>query len=56
MVVVVGVGMFGMCVVIMLLSVGIIDVCIYEKVDDVGGMWCDNIYLGLICDVLFWFY
>lgn len=27
-----------------------------EKVDDVGGIWCDNIYFGCVCDILLYLY
>lgn len=46
----------GMFVYIKLCEVGIIDVILIEKVDCVGGIWWENIYSGIVCDILVFYY
>lgn len=37
-------------------KVGIIIFKIFEKLDNVGGIWYDNIYFSCGCDILFILY
>lgn len=53
---IIGVGVMGMFVYIKLCEVGIIDFMLIEKVDKVGGIWCENIYFGIVCDIFVLYY
>lgn len=46
-----GAGASGLLAAIKLREMGISDVVIFEKADDLGGTWRDNHYPGLACDV-----
>jgi cation diffusion facilitator CzcD-associated flavoprotein CzcO len=48
---VIGAGASGIATAIKLRDVGIDDIVIFEKADELGGTWRDNHYPGLICDV-----
>jgi cation diffusion facilitator CzcD-associated flavoprotein CzcO len=48
---IVGAGFGGIGLAIRLKEAGIRDITILEKADDVGGVWRDNTYPGLTCDV-----
>jgi cation diffusion facilitator CzcD-associated flavoprotein CzcO len=48
---IIGAGMSGICTAAKLRAVGIDDIVIYEKADQVGGTWRANTYPGLNCDV-----
>jgi cation diffusion facilitator CzcD-associated flavoprotein CzcO len=48
---VIGAGFSGLCMAIRLKGSGIDDFAVYEKADDVGGVWRDNVYPGAGCDV-----
>ncbi|GAA2975101.1 NAD(P)/FAD-dependent oxidoreductase [Streptomyces enissocaesilis] len=48
---VIGAGVSGLCMGLKLKAAGIEDFVIYEKADDIGGVWRDNTYPGLSCDV-----
>src|SRR6266568_5874720 len=48
---VIGAGFSGLCMAIRLKGAGIDDFAVYEKADDVGGVWRDNVYPGAGCDV-----
>lgn len=48
---IVGAGFGGLGLAIRLLQDGCSDFQIFEKSDDVGGVWRDNIYPGAACDV-----
>jgi cation diffusion facilitator CzcD-associated flavoprotein CzcO len=48
---VVGAGMSGLLIAIKLLQSGRSNLVIFEKADEVGGTWRDNVYPGLKCDV-----
>jgi cation diffusion facilitator CzcD-associated flavoprotein CzcO len=48
---VIGAGFSGLCMAIRLKEAGIDDFAVYEKADDVGGVWRDNVYPGAGCDV-----
>lgn len=50
-VVVIGAGFGGLGVAHALRSVGITDVVVLERADDVGGVWRENTYPGAACDV-----
>ena len=47
-----GAGASGLCLGVKLREAGIRDFTIFEKSDDVGGTWHDNVYPGACCDVL----
>ncbi len=53
---IIGAGMSGIAMAVALLKDGFADVTLYEKADDIGGTWRDNIYPGLACDVPSRFY
>ncbi|WP_167479612.1 flavin-containing monooxygenase [Nocardia arthritidis] len=53
---VIGAGMSGLCMAITLRQAGIRDITIYEKANEVGGTWRDNVYPGLTCDIPSHFY
>ena len=48
---VIGAGMSGMLMAIQLLKSGRSNIVIYEKAEQIGGTWRDNVYPGLKCDV-----
>ncbi len=48
---VIGAGFSGIGAAIRLRQRGIHDVTIFEKADDLGGTWRDNIYPGVGCDI-----
>src|SRR5580704_6045993 len=48
---VIGAGMAGILSAIKLAEAGTSDVTVYEKADRVGGIWRENTYPGLSCDV-----
>lgn len=48
---IIGAGASGIAAAIKLRSVGIDDVVLFEKAEDLGGTWRDNTYPGLHCDV-----
>ena len=50
-VVVIGAGFGGLGVAHALRQVGVTDVTILERADEVGGVWRDNTYPGAACDV-----
>lgn len=50
-VVVIGAGFSGLCMGISLKKAGIHDFVILEKADEVGGVWRENTYPGLRCDI-----
>jgi len=50
-VVVIGAGFGGLGVAQALRRVGVHDITILERADDVGGVWRDNTYPGAACDV-----
>ncbi|MFE5329043.1 flavin-containing monooxygenase [Embleya sp. NPDC056575] len=49
--VIIGAGFAGICMAIRLRRAGIEDFTVYEKADDVGGVWRDNTYPGAGCDI-----
>lgn len=55
-VLIVGVGFFGIGVVIKFDWVGFSDYFVVEVGDGVGGIWYWNIYFGIVVDILFFFY
>lgn len=48
---IIGAGASGIGAAIKLQQIGIDDIVLFEKADDVGGTWRDNTYPGLQCDV-----
>jgi cation diffusion facilitator CzcD-associated flavoprotein CzcO len=50
-IVIIGAGFGGLGMGVSLLRAGIRDFLIFEKGDDVGGIWRDNTYPGCSCDV-----
>lgn len=48
---VIGAGFAGLCMAIRLRRAGIDDFTVFEKADDLGGVWRDNTYPGAGCDV-----
>jgi len=48
---VVGTGFGGIGIAVRLLQAGVRDLVLFEKADDVGGVWRDNTYPGAACDV-----
>lgn len=46
-----GAGFAGLGMAIRLKQVGIDDFLVFERADDVGGVWRDNVYPGCACDV-----
>lgn len=48
---IIGAGFAGLCMAIRLRRAGIDDFVVYEKADDLGGVWRDNTYPGAGCDV-----
>ncbi|MEU7867348.1 NAD(P)/FAD-dependent oxidoreductase [Dactylosporangium sp. NPDC049140] len=48
---VIGAGFGGIAVAHLLRRAGVTDVTIYERGDDVGGVWRDNSYPGCACDI-----
>jgi cation diffusion facilitator CzcD-associated flavoprotein CzcO len=53
---IVGCGFGGIALGIALHKAGIDDFTIYERADEIGGVWRDNIYPGAACDVPSRFY
>ncbi len=50
-VVIIGAGMTGILMTIKLQEMGVSDITILEKSDNVGGTWRENTYPGVACDV-----
>jgi cation diffusion facilitator CzcD-associated flavoprotein CzcO len=48
---IVGSGFAGVLMAIRLRQVGITDFVIFERADDLGGVWRENVYPGCACDV-----
>lgn len=48
---IVGTGISGICLAVMMKQAGFTSFTMYEKADDVGGVWRDNRYPGLQCDI-----
>jgi cation diffusion facilitator CzcD-associated flavoprotein CzcO len=48
---IIGAGMSGLCLASRLREAGIETFTLYEKADEVGGVWRENTYPGLSCDV-----
>lgn len=48
---IVGAGFGGIAAAIALLRDGVTDLTIFEKADDLGGVWRENTYPGAACDV-----
>lgn len=48
---IIGAGFAGLCMAIRLRRAGIDDFTVFEKADDLGGVWRDNTYPGAGCDV-----
>ncbi|MGQ0529238.1 MAG: flavin-containing monooxygenase [Panacagrimonas sp.] len=48
---VIGAGFSGLCMAIQLKQAGIDSFVVFEKADDIGGTWRDNLYPGCACDV-----
>jgi cation diffusion facilitator CzcD-associated flavoprotein CzcO len=48
---IIGTGFGGLAAAVQLLQAGIDDVVLFEKSDDVGGVWRENTYPGAACDV-----
>lgn len=48
---VIGAGFSGIGVTVSLRRAGLLDVTVYERSQDVGGVWRDNTYPGAACDV-----
>ena len=48
---VVGSGFGGIGMAVRLMQAGVTDLVVFEKSDDVGGVWRDNSYPGAACDV-----
>ncbi|MGN6609305.1 MAG: flavin-containing monooxygenase [Jatrophihabitans sp.] len=48
---VIGAGLGGIAAVIELKRAGLHDIVVFEKADDVGGVWRENTYPGAACDV-----
>jgi cation diffusion facilitator CzcD-associated flavoprotein CzcO len=48
---IIGAGFSGLCMAIRLRRAGFDDFTVYEKADDLGGVWRDNTYPGAGCDV-----
>jgi cation diffusion facilitator CzcD-associated flavoprotein CzcO len=48
---VIGTGFGGLAVAVRLKQAGIDDLVLFEKSDDVGGVWRENTYPGAACDV-----
>jgi cation diffusion facilitator CzcD-associated flavoprotein CzcO len=49
---IVGTGFGGLAAAVRLRQAGIDDVVLFERSDDVGGVWRDNTYPGAACDVM----
>jgi cation diffusion facilitator CzcD-associated flavoprotein CzcO len=49
---IVGTGFGGIAAAVRLRQAGIDDVVLFEKSDDVGGVWRENTYPGAACDVM----
>ncbi|MBP2187906.1 flavin-containing monooxygenase [Nocardia goodfellowii] len=48
---VIGAGMSGICMAITLQRAGFTDFTVFEKTSAIGGVWRDNTYPGLTCDL-----
>ena len=48
---VIGAGFSGLCMAIALKKAGIESFVVFEKAEDIGGTWRDNLYPGCACDV-----
>jgi cation diffusion facilitator CzcD-associated flavoprotein CzcO len=48
---VIGAGMTGILMVKKLRDIGITDIVVFEKKDEIGGTWRENTYPGVACDV-----
>jgi cation diffusion facilitator CzcD-associated flavoprotein CzcO len=52
----IGAGFSGIAAAVALIREGIEDFVILERADDVGGVWRDNTYPGIACDIPSKFY
>lgn len=48
---IIGTGFGGLGMAIRLLQAGYTDITVFEKADDVGGVWRENTYPGAACDI-----
>jgi cyclohexanone monooxygenase len=48
---VIGAGVSGIAAAIKLRDLGVDDILVFEKAEDIGGTWRENTYPGLTCDV-----
>ncbi|MGP3982571.1 flavin-containing monooxygenase [Streptomyces sp. KR80] len=48
---IIGAGFAGLCMAIRLAQAGVTSFTVYEKAEDLGGVWRDNTYPGAGCDV-----
>lgn len=48
---IIGAGFGGLCMAMYLRRAGIDDFTVFERADDIGGVWRDNSYPGAACDV-----
>jgi cation diffusion facilitator CzcD-associated flavoprotein CzcO len=48
---VIGAGFAGLCMAIQLEHAGVESYVVFEKADDIGGVWRDNAYPGAACDL-----
>lgn len=48
---IIGTGFGGIAAAVRLLQAGVTDLVLFEKRDDVGGVWRENTYPGAACDV-----
>src|SRR3954447_25637258 len=48
---IIGAGLAGICLAAKLQEAGFEDFVVYEKAEEVGGVWFHNTYPGLHCDV-----
>ncbi|WP_172384314.1 NAD(P)/FAD-dependent oxidoreductase [Streptomyces sp. MNP-20] len=48
---VIGAGFAGLCMAMRLTRAGVTSFTVYEKADDLGGVWRDNTYPGAGCDI-----
>ena len=48
---IIGTGFAGIGLAIQLKNAGISNFTLFEKADDVGGVWRDNTYPGAACDI-----
>lgn len=55
-VVILGVGFGGFGMVVCMKIVGIDDFVVFEKCLEFGGVWFDNLYFGVVCDIELYLY